>query len=259
MNKIAIVGMGVVGNGMLKYFPDAYQFDEPKGIGTREEVNKCDLAIVCVPSPMKEDGSCDTSIIESVVGWLKTPLIMIKSAVRPGTTDTLIGLTGKHIVVSPEYLGESSYYIPDRFLDPANPLKHEFLILGGSDEDCSDVADIFTPVVGPITRIRIMKPIEAEIIKYAENSFFATKVIFVNELRNICEKLGANWHRVREGWLDDPRIGAMHTAVFKDKRGFGGKCFPKDLNALISVAKENNFDPILLEAVWKSNKRFWKD
>jgi len=256
MNKIAIVGMGIVGQGMLKIFPNAYQFDEPKGIGSREEVNACEMAVICVPTPMREDRSCDTSIVENVLGWIESPLILIKSAVEPGTTDKLKKKFNKRIVVSPEYMGESTYWIPERLLDPTNPLSHGFVILGGDDKDCEEIADLFTPVVGPVTRIRFVKAIEAEIIKYAENSFFATKVIFSNELRSICEVSGASWHRVREGWLDDPRISPMHTAVFKDKRGFGGKCYPKDLNALIALALKNGFDPIMLKAVWDSNVRF---
>ena len=86
MNKIAIVGMGYVGKSMLKIFPDAIQYDT--STGTKEEVNSADMVIVCVPTPSNEDGSCNTSVIEECVSWI-TPLILIKSAVEPGTTDKL--------------------------------------------------------------------------------------------------------------------------------------------------------------------------
>ena len=253
--QVAIVGLGYVGNAMLRVFPDAVQYDFPKGVGKKEAVNSCKLAVICVPTPSSDDGSCNTSIVEDTVKWLTTDLILIKSAVAPGTTDRLKKAYNKRIVVSPEYIGESKYYVPDRFLDPQNPLKHEFLILGGDDKDCSDVADVFAPRVGPVTRIRVMTAVEAEIVKYAENAFFATKVTFANELRDLCAVLGANWHRVREGWIDDPRVGPMHTAVFPRERGFGGKCFPKDTLALHELAKRYNVEMHVIEGVLKSNGR----
>ena len=254
VGQVAIVGMGYVGHGMLTIFPDAVQFDGPKDIGTQDAVNACELAVVCVPTPSNEDGSCNTSVVAEVVRWIKSPLILLKSAVEIGTTDRLRQETGKRIVVSPEYMGESRYYVPDRFLDPRNALKHEFLILGGSDDDCEAVADIFAPRVGPACRIRIMAAVEAELIKYAENSFFASKVAFANELRDLCSAVGAKWHRVREGWIDDPRVGVMHTAVFPQDRGFGGKCYPKDLAALAHVAHERGVSVPVLDGVLESNR-----
>lgn len=266
MAQVAIVGLGYVGTGMRQIFPDALCYD-PKLMGdlaepfhtealqaAQQRVNACALAIVCVPTPCAPDGSCDASIVEEVVGWLDGPIILVKSAVAPGTADRLRVATGKRIVVSPEYMGESRYYVPDRFLDPRNPLKHEFLILGGADADCEAVADIFAPRVGPTCRIRFMAAIEAEIVKYAENSFFATKVAFANELRDVCAACGASWHRVREGWIDDPRVGPMHTAAFARDRGFGGKCYPKDLSALASTAHARGVPVPLLDGVVQSNR-----
>jgi len=255
MSKVAIVGYGYVGKGMNKYFPDAVIFDEPLNVGTREEVNECEMAIVCVPTPSNEDGSCNTSIVEDVVSWLETPLILIKSALEPGTRDRLKEATGKRIVVSPEYMGEGKYWTPAKYPDPRDPVSHGFIVLGGDDKDCSDVADLFVPIVGPATRIRFVSAIDAEVIKYAENTWGATKVIFANELREICDAVGANWHKVREGWLDDPRVESMHTAVFKDKRGFGGKCYPKDTKALAFIAKKKGYTPVMINAMIESNEK----
>lgn len=253
-NKVSVIGAkGYVGQSMLKIFPDAYQYGTD--FGTKEEVNKTDLAIVCVPTPSREDGSCNTDIVEEVVSWLETPVILIKSALEPGTADRLRIKYGSRIVVSPEYVGEGKYWTPPQYPDPTNPLSHGFLILGGSDEDCSYVADIFVPRVGPATRIRFMTALDAELVKYFENTWGATKVTMANEFREICEALGANWHRVREGWIDDPRVEPMHTAVFKNERGFAGKCFPKDTNALLHVARKNGVNPLLLEGMIKSNNQ----
>ena len=257
MARVGIVGLGYVGSGMLKIFPDAVQFDEPRKIGARDTLNSCDLAIVCVPTPSLPNGRCDISIVEEVVSWIECPLILIKSAIEPGTVDRLTKKYGKRIAVSPEYMGEGKYWTPAKYPDPQNALTHGFLILGGESKTCEEIADIFVPRVGPSTRIRIMPALEAEFVKYFENMWGATKVIFANTLRDICEKAGANWHLVREGWIDDPRVEPMHTAVFKDKRGFSGKCFPKDTTALIAYSKEVlGYDPLVLEAVIKANEDF---
>ena len=127
-------------------------------------------------------------------------------------------------------------------------------LLGGTKQDCSAVADIMMPVLGPATRFRFMSSREAELVKYAENSFFSLKVTFANELRRICEASGANYHTVREGWLDDPRVGPMHTAAFKQAPGFSGKCLPKDTAALAAYCRSIGLTPKLLDAVLEVNK-----
>lgn len=255
-NKVAVIGAkGYVGRGMMKIFPDAYQFD--LGLGSKGEVNEnCELAIVCVPTPSRENGSCDISIVEEVVSWLATPLILIKSAIEPGAAAYLSEKYNKKIVVSPEYMGEGKYWTPPKYPDPQNPITHGFVVLGGPFELCSRIADIFTPVLGPATRFRFVSAIDAETIKYAENAWGMIKVMFANQLRNFCEAAGANWHMVREGWLDDPRVEPMHTAVFANKRGFGGRCFPKDTKAFVHIAKVLGVDLSIIQAGIEANKRY---
>lgn len=253
MAKVAIIGVGYVGQAMMKIFPDAYAYDPPKDLGDREGVNACDLAIVCVPTPPRENGLCDTDLVEESVLWIDSPLILIKSTVEPGTTERLKTKYKKRVIFSPEYIGEGKYWTPPQYPDPENPLTHGFMILGGDARDCSEIADIFVPKVGPATRIRIMPSLEAELVKYFENTWGAMKVSMANEFREICEAVGANWHYVREGWLDDPRVEPMHTAVFRDKRGFDGKCFPKDTRALYEFAKREKYRPRLLETMLEAN------
>jgi UDPglucose 6-dehydrogenase len=250
---IAIVGAGVVGNGMRCIFPDALMVDPPKGLCSYEAAAGMRLGIVCVPSPMAPDGSCQTDIVESAVRALDTDLILVKSTVAPGTCERLRAETGKRIVFSPEYMGESKYWTPAQFPQPTNPVGHGFVILGGEPEDCSAVADIMLPRLGPATRFRFMPSKEAELVKYAENAFFAVKVTFANELRRICEASGANYHMVREGWIDDPRVGPMHTAAFADAPGYGGKCYPKDVAALAAYCRGIGMDPVLLDATMRVN------
>jgi UDP-glucose 6-dehydrogenase len=150
-------------------------------------------------------------------------------------------------------MGESKYWTPPQFPDPVQPIGHGFMIIGGELEDCSAIADIFMPRLGPATRYRFMSSTEAELVKYFENSYFALKVTFANEIRRICEAMNVNYHVVREGWLDDPRVGPMHTAAFKQAPGYGGKCYPKDIAALASACRTIGIDPVLLDAVIKVN------
>src|SRR5712691_1340118 len=96
--KIGVVGLGAVGSAMRKLFPDAVGYDEPLGVGSRDEINRCKVVFVCVPTPSGADGGCDTSIVESVVGWIDGPVIAIRSTVSVGTTTRLARTSGKKIV-----------------------------------------------------------------------------------------------------------------------------------------------------------------
>lgn len=247
--NIAIVGVGHVGSGMTQIFPNALLVDPPKGFSAIADAAGLELGIVCVPTPIGQDGACDVSIVEAVVRELETKLILVKSTVAPGTCARLAAETGKRIVFSPEYMGDSRYWTPPQFPQPRDLISHGFMILGGAPADCSTVADLFMPRLGPATRFRFMSALEAELVKYFENAFFALKVTYANEMRRICQHAGANYHMVREGWLDDPRVGPMHSAAFKDAPGYDGKCLPKDIAALVAFCRENKLDTRLLEAV----------
>lgn len=257
MSKTAIIGFGHVGKAMKVLFPDSLVYDPnyEEYKNTKDQINrKCDLAIICVWTGQNKDGSCDISIVESTIKWLKTPLILIKSTVEPGTTDKLKKKYKKRICMSPEYFGESSYWIPAEWSIKGWP----YLIVGGSDNDATNIIDFFLPILGPNKKYYICSALEAELIKYMENAYLATKVTFANEMYEICKKLGANWYRVWEGWALDPRVERSHSAVFPRNRGFTGKCLPKDVSALIKTAQENNYQPKFLQEVIKSNTRFRK-
>jgi len=98
----------------------------------------------------------------------------------------------------------------------------------------------------------------AEVVKYMENSWGAMKVIFANEWYDICEVHGVDYREVRELWALDSRVEKMHTAVFTDKRGYSGKCFPKDVNAIIEATKEAGYTPEVMETVKRVNKKMLK-
>lgn len=257
MKKIAIIGGGVVGKGMAKLFKKfnpiiydiAYQPD-------KSLVQGADLAIICVPTNMKEDGSCDTSIVEEAVSWIDSKLILIKSTVPPTTTETLAKKYNKNVCFSPEYMGESSYFTPPwKYPDPTDASSHTFVIVGGEQYIASQIMDYFMQVMSVDSHFVLCSSKEAELCKYAENSFFATKVTFCNEFYDIAKSFGVDYKKLRELWLLDPRINPMHTVVFPDKRGFGGKCFPKDVNAIVKASEGAGYEPTLLKSVLSTNNK----
>jgi len=260
MKKIAILGYGYVGKAMNSFIKDHYEAviydpylakEGTISTVTKNQINKCHAAFICVPTPMSDDGSCDISIVEDIFKWLDVEIVIIKSTVAVGTTQKLIDRYGKHIIFSPEYVGESTYWTPFNFHHDMK--ETPFYTFGGDKEFCSKVIDLFLPITGPCKTYNITDSTTAEMAKYMENAFYATKVAFCNELYSVCESIGVDWNEVRELWLSDPRLHRMHTAVFRDNRGFGGKCLPKDTNALIKIAENAGINPHLLQGVLKSN------
>lgn len=258
--SIGIIGYGHVGRAMHKIFGDWVKaiydpfVDAPEGLeNSKEAVNKCDLAIVCVFTKENEDGSCDTSLVDESVGWADTPVVLIKSAVIPGTVEKLKEKYGKRIVVSPEYFGESRYFMPEEWRDPK---AWPFQIFGGDPNDTAYCVAVFKPVFNPRTFYYQIPSTTAELIKYAENIWGATKVTWANEFFEICKAFGVNFDQMREGWALDPRVEKMHTSVFERARGFGGKCFPKDVKALIRASEKAGYTPQFLKDMWNNNCRF---
>lgn len=256
MKKIAIIGYGVVGKGMERLFKKHFNV-RVYDIATqpnKELVKGCDLAIICVPTNELPNGNADISNVEEVISWIDAPLILIKSTVPPTTTDMLVKKYGKNICFSPEYMGESSYFTPFwKYPDPEDARGHTFVIIGG--KKASEIANYFMKVMSVDTVYSLCSAVEAELTKYMENCFFATKIAFCNEFYNIAKTLGVEYKKLRENWLLDPRINRNHTLVFEDNRGFGGKCLPKDLSGIITASEGNGYEPILLKAVKKSNEK----
>lgn len=258
MKKVAIIGgkTGYVGKAYAKLFPNSIIYDRDNAIESRKEVNACDLGIVCVGTPMNEDGSCNTQYVEETVAWLETPLILIKSTIPPGTTKRLKQATGKRICHSPEYVGEGGYYIPFwLYPHPNEPQHHTFMIVGGDPEDREGILDIFYPILGATKTYLQVSETTSEIIKYMENCAIATKVTLCNEFYNICEAFGEQYSQVREGFILDKRQGEMFTLVYKNRRGFDGKCLPKDVRSIIKASEEAGYTPDFLKDVVQNNER----
>lgn len=251
--KIGIVGYGHVGTAMHELFVDAVVFDKYKKYATKEEINACDLAFVCVPTPRADDGSCDTTMVEEVIEWIETEIIVLRSTVPVGFTDEMIRKYGKKIVFQPEYYGETVAH-------PFASLRNQnWLSFGGETESVKVAIRAYQDVINSNVRINIYPAKEVELAKYMENAFLATKVVFCNEMYDIASKLGVNYDIAREVWISDPRIGASHTFVYPDKRGYGGSCLPKDISSLEFQGKANGVDVSLISAVIAKNDKLNKD
>ncbi len=248
---VAIIGYGAVGKSLHQLFPNAIIYDEPLGLGSRAEVSRCDYAFVAVPTNTKPDGSCDTSIVEDVLSWLTAKVIVIRSTVSVGTTVRLKEATGKRIVFQPEYgPGET----PDHHF--SDPRRIGWVVLGGDRKDTNAVADLYQRTFNAELIIHQTDPATAELTKYMENCFLALKVTFCNEFYDLAERFGVDYNELRELWLLDPRVGRSHTFVYPDDRGFGGRCLPKDVSAIIQTACAAGYDPHLLVAMLEANARF---
>ena len=252
--KTAIIGYGVVGKAQAKFFQKAgikpVICDPMVMLGasaSKEDVNLCDFAFVCVPTPTAPDGSCDVGIVREVVTWCEAGIIVIRSTIAPGTTDDLKAKTGKRIVFSPEYLGETV----------GHPLvgQTDFAVLGGDAADTSEVVDLYARCTYAGMKYHLTTALCAELAKYMENAYYATKVAFCNEFFDIARTFGVDYNQLREAWLADPRIERDHTYVYPEDRGFGGKCLPKDVTAIVKAAESLGMDAQLLRTVMQTNTR----
>ncbi len=234
---IKIYGNGWVGKAMQTLFPDAYIHDPAQGFINTE---KADIAFVCVPTPNKENGALDTSIVEDVVKRSHEDLIIIRSAVNPGTCDDLEKY-GKRICYMPEYLGET---VAHPLIDKKS---NEFLIIGGHEEDRRRVIELFQSVYNASIRIRQVTNYEAEVIKLSENRAIAFKVLQAQELYDACEYWKVDYYTIREAvYGDDPRFNRWFTFVYPDKRGASSKCIPKDVYAWAAWADDSELTQALL-------------
>jgi nucleotide sugar dehydrogenase len=254
--QVGVIGLGRVGDSMRRFLEqrvDVVTYDAATDQRYPDaELAKCEFAVICVDTPMRHDGSCDTSKVAEAAQRVPTHLVLVRSTVAPGTTDRLVVQTGKQVCCSPEYVTDASHADPGW----AEVFEPPFVILGATPETRRDFASLLVPLFGPEKTYFQCTALEAEITKYMENAYLATKVSFVNEFFEICKALGADWHTVREGWLLDPRIGRSHSAVFEAARGFGGRCLVKDLHAIVAAATSAGYEPGLLEAVLHQNEVF---
>jgi nucleotide sugar dehydrogenase len=268
MYKIGIIGNGFVGSSVAYGFSsntgcDAedvkiYDKDSSKSTHTLSEVvNDSDYIFLSVPTPSNQDGSISLDIvynvfkdIESVIDYEKDyqPVILLRSTVTPGTTQEIqIEHPRMNIVFNPEFLTERSAK-----LDFINQSR---VVLGGSWGNTTKVGHLYKWRFGksiPVIRTDFET---AELIKYMCNCFFATKVSYLNEMKKLSDKIGANWEHCIDGFSRDGRIGHSHLAVPgpDGKLGFGGSCFPKDIQAMIHFMDNLGVPSNTITGAWETN------
>ncbi len=220
-----------------------------------EAVQKTDVIFLALPTPPNEDGSADLSYILKVadqLGKLITSykVIVDKSTVPVGTAEKVKDAIAKNcksdfdVISNPEFLREG--FAVDDFMKP------DRVVLGlSSDKARKVMEELYKPYVRQGNPVYFMDLRSAELTKYAANSFLATKISFMNEIANLCEKVGADVDMVRMGIGSDPRIGKRF--LFPGI-GYGGSCFPKDVKALIQSSEENNYDFRILKSVVNVNE-----
>jgi UDPglucose 6-dehydrogenase len=254
--KIGIAGVGVVGGAVKTYFSKKkyplFLYDKGKRIGSLDNINNADVVFLCVPTPYVPGTGFDLSHIKEVCGGLtRNKIVVIKSTVIPGTTEMLQKeFPGHRFLFNPEFLREKS-----AVKDMISPDRQ----IVGYTKKSRPVARTILKLLPRAAYEKVMPALEAELIKYFGNTFLSTKVIFANYMYELCVSLGADYQDVAHGAAADPRIGKSHLTVFHEGyRGYGGKCFPKDMRALIDFAKANNVDFALHELVEKKNEELMR-
>lgn len=260
---IGVIGYGIVGQALAHGFQETSKgrdrilfFDKFKagGLPLKTVVEKSEFIFICLPTPMKRDESgIDLSILRENIQEI-TPLtdstdkiVVIKSTVVPGTTASFEEKYRKtHFAFNPEFLTEANYL--------EDFLKADRTIVGANNDLVSRRVAALYRNRFPTTKIFQTDPTTAEAVKYFANAFLATKVILANTFYDICEAVGIKYEEAKAMFALDPRIGDTHLDV-TTRRGFGGKCFPKDMVALIGEAKNLGVDVSVLESIWDYNKK----
>ena len=226
--KIGIIGNGYVGEAIsfaFSSFSELSIFDKnpSKSKNDSDSTHDSDFVFVCVPTPMLKNGSQDLSFVDSVFkNETNKPIYILKSTVLPGTTESLIKkYEDVKIVFSPEFLTEKN-----------------------------SKKDIINP-----SRIILTDSKTAELVKYMNNTFLATKVSIMNEFKILSDHVGANWEDALNGFSSDSRIGLSHLNVpgHDGMLGYGGTCFPKDVNAILSFSKKYGIELNTIEGGWQTN------
>lgn len=254
---IGVIGQGFVGTAVREglgnfYNIETYDKFKASTCNSLEELVDCsDFIFLCLPTPMRRTGECDLSIVKDTVFQIesmkKEKTLIIKSTVPPGTTEALDKECNYvNVVFNPEFLTEAN------FLDDFK--NQNRIIIGGKRPYSTKVSNLFKKAFPKTPIIKTHSTI-AEMVKYFINCLLATKVSFANEFKQYCGELDMDYDKVLEYALYDDRIGKTHLSVPgpDGNLGFGGSCFPKDVNALITEMRKNNVNPILLEAVWERN------
>ncbi|MBH76034.1 MAG: hypothetical protein CMP68_02600 [Flavobacteriales bacterium] len=263
MKKIGIIGRGFVGSAVEFGFSaqcgcnaiiKSYDIDESRKKDSLDEtVNNSDFIFVSVPTPSNHSG-IDLSFLMSALKSIEhvnrrnDNVILIRSTIIPGTTKKLDEIfKNLNIVFNPEFLTERSAKFD--FINQSR------FVIGGDPKFTRMVAQLYKWRFGNTAPIIQTNFETAELIKYMNNCFFATKVSFLNEMKILSQKIGADWETSIQGFVSDGRIGHSHTQVPgpDGKLGFGGNCLPKDVKAILEFSKKLGINLSTIKGAWETN------
>ena len=258
--NIGVIGQGFVGNAIYQKFKKYYKvftYDLQLKLcnsDLEEILQRCKIIFVCLPTPMNKDGSCNLDILEGTLKEINDQttiddrIVVIKSTIIPGSTDKYNN-TYKNIeiVFNPEFLTEANAI--DDFENQTR------ILLGGSVKATTKLKQLYSAVFRNTPKIIKTDAKSAELVKYVTNTFLSTKVSFANEMYKICEALELDYDKIIEMATLDPRLGDSHWGVPGPDGdfGYGGHCFPKDLDAILSLCRDLNINTNVLKATKATN------
>ena len=242
--KIGIAGYGFVGRAhyeVLKFKHDVV-INDP-ALDYTNSLDDVDAVIVCVSTPQRKDGSCEMTNVFEVIDSCPDVPILIKSTISVEGWQMLVDtFPNRMLNFSPEFLRAATAVEDLRAMD--------LMLIGGTS--CSRIWSRVFDV-----NIEIAEPEELILAKYARNSFLALKVAFFNQMYDLCDALDVEYSAVAHYTTMDERIGDSHSFI-TEERGFGGHCFPKDVEALIRTAQRDNVELSILQEALEYNRRIRK-
>ena len=255
--KIGIIGLGAVGTANKEGFEFIGHTIVPHDINldtSIQDVLNTEITFLCVPTPQADNGSCDTSILESVIKELNRysykGIIAIRSTVVPGFTQRMID-TYRNLTICfvPEFLRERC--AAEDFIN-----NHKLLAIGTHD---IWVYRKLVQVHGTLPEhTEHLTPNEAEVLKYYNNVYAALRVTFANVMYEVCDKLDCDYTTIKNAYIKTGKATDMYLDVNPNLRGYGGMCLPKDTQAIASLLKQLNLDFELINSVHTDNEKFKK-
>jgi UDPglucose 6-dehydrogenase len=262
-SQFGIIGAGYVGSAIQYHFKECKIWDKyVRTPHTLEEVLMRPVIFICLPTPYAKKatrtgqtvfrGADISAQVENLDKFPKGRTAVIKSTIPPGASDYFAKkYPHLNIIFNPEFLtakfSKEDYAFPDK------------QILGYTNAKTKKICQDLMPVL-PRGQSLIVPAIEAELIKYSINNYYAKNVVFANQLYDVCQKVGADYENVRAGFTMDKRINDSHFGIFHDGyRGYSGACLPKDMKTFIQFAKEQGINLELHKVVDKLNERLLKD
>ncbi|MEX0594973.1 MAG: hypothetical protein WD512_00610 [Candidatus Paceibacterota bacterium] len=252
--KLGIIGRGYVGSAIKHYFKEAKIWDKYVSTeNTFEEVLQQDFIFLCLPTPYKENERYGVDIsaieenLEKIDHYVKGKVLILKSTVPPGTSNYLQEKYKNNVLVfNPEFL--TAKYSKEDFAYPDKQ------ILGYTDKRSKYFCKIVKEFL-PKARGFIMPAQDAEMIKYALNNYYAMKVVFANQIYDVCQKIGSNYDNVHKGFVADKRVNDSHFDIWHEEfRGYSGACLPKDMKGFIRFADSVGVNLELHKTVDKLNE-----